>query len=57
MGAVGIREMLVGIGILSPRSKMSSYAASAWLLSIALNLWLNDLILRRSIWADIGLHG
>jgi hypothetical protein len=42
MGAVGIMEMLVGIGILSPRSTIFSYAASAWLLSIALNLWLNE---------------
>jgi hypothetical protein len=42
MRAVGIVEMLVGVGILSPRSKVSSYAASAWLLSIALNLWLNE---------------
>jgi hypothetical protein len=42
MGAVGIIEMLVGIGILSPRSTISSYAASAWLLSIALNPWLNE---------------
>jgi len=42
MRAVGIVEMLVGVGILSPRSKLSSYAASAWLLSIAVNLWLNE---------------
>jgi uncharacterized membrane protein YphA (DoxX/SURF4 family) len=42
MRAAGIIEMLVGVGILSRRSKISSYAASAWLLSIALNLWLNE---------------
>jgi hypothetical protein len=42
MRAVGIIEMLVGVGVLSPQSKISSYAASGWLLSIALNLWLNE---------------
>ena len=42
MRVVGIVEMLVGLGMLSPRSKISSYAASGWLLSIALNLWLNE---------------
>jgi uncharacterized membrane protein YphA (DoxX/SURF4 family) len=42
MRAAGVVEMLVGVGILSRRSKISSYAASAWLLSIALNLWLNQ---------------
>ena len=41
MRAVGVVEMLVGAGILSPRARISSYAASAWLLSIAGNLWLN----------------
>ena len=38
MRGVGIVEMLVGIGILSPRHRLSSYAASAWLLAIAANL-------------------
>jgi len=42
MRAAGIIEMLVGIGILSPRAKLASYAASAWLLSIAVNLALNE---------------
>jgi uncharacterized membrane protein YphA (DoxX/SURF4 family) len=41
MRAVGVIEMLVGAGILSPRARLSSYAASAWLLAIAGNLWLN----------------
>jgi uncharacterized membrane protein YphA (DoxX/SURF4 family) len=41
MRAVGVIEMLVGLGILSPRLKISSYAASAWLLAIAANLILN----------------
>ena len=42
MRTVGIVEMLVGIGILSPRTRIASYAAAAWLLAIAGNLWLND---------------
>lgn len=41
MRTVGVVEMLVGLGILSPRSRMSSYAASGWLAAIAANLWLN----------------
>jgi uncharacterized membrane protein YphA (DoxX/SURF4 family) len=41
MRAVGVIEMLVGVGILSPRHKISSYAASVWLLAIAANLVLN----------------
>jgi uncharacterized membrane protein YphA (DoxX/SURF4 family) len=41
MRAVGLIEMLVGIGILSPKHKLASYAASAWLLAIAGNLVLN----------------
>ena len=41
MRAVGTIEMLVGIGILSPRHRISSYAASGWLVAIAANLWLN----------------
>ena len=41
MRAIGVIEMLVGAGILSPRSRVSSYAASAWLLAIAGNLWMN----------------
>ena len=40
MRAVGVVEMLVGLGILSPRTRLSSYAAGAWLLAIAGNLYL-----------------
>ena len=42
MRGVGVVEMLVGLGILSPREKVASYAASAWLLAIAANLLLNE---------------
>lgn len=42
MRAVGVIEMLVGVGILSPRTKLSSYAAGGWLLAIAANLYLNE---------------
>jgi len=42
MRAIGIVEMLVGLGILSPGEKISSYAASGWLLAIAANLLLNE---------------
>jgi uncharacterized membrane protein YphA (DoxX/SURF4 family) len=41
MRIVGVVEMAVGAGVLSPRSRISSYAASAWLLAIAANLWMN----------------
>jgi uncharacterized membrane protein YphA (DoxX/SURF4 family) len=41
MYAVGGIEMLVGIGILTKKTKLASYAASAWLLGIAGNLILN----------------
>jgi len=41
MRIVGVIEMLVGVGILSPRHRVSSYAASAWLMAIAANLYLN----------------
>jgi uncharacterized membrane protein YphA (DoxX/SURF4 family) len=41
MRIVGVIEMLVGIGILSPKTEISSYAASAWLTCIAGNLVLN----------------
>jgi uncharacterized membrane protein YphA (DoxX/SURF4 family) len=41
MRIVGVIEMLVGIGILSPKSQVSSYAASVWLSCIAANLILN----------------
>jgi uncharacterized membrane protein YphA (DoxX/SURF4 family) len=40
MRVVGIIEMLVGMGILSRRDRISSYAASAWLMGIAANLVL-----------------
>lgn len=42
MRSVGVIEMLVGLGILSPRQRMSSYAASVWLLAIAANLFMNN---------------
>jgi uncharacterized membrane protein YphA (DoxX/SURF4 family) len=41
MRVVGLIEMLVGIGILSPKSRISSYAASVWLSCIAANLVMN----------------
>jgi len=41
MRAVGVIEMLVGVGILSPRTRVSSYSAAAWLMAIAGNLWLS----------------
>lgn len=41
MRIVGVIEMLVGVGILSPKTEISSYAASAWLTCIAGNLVLN----------------
>jgi len=41
MRIVGVIEMLVGLGILSPRTRISSYAAAAWLVAIAGNLWLD----------------
>ncbi len=39
MRAVGVVEMIVGAGILSPKTRPSSYIASAWLLAIAGNLF------------------
>jgi uncharacterized membrane protein YphA (DoxX/SURF4 family) len=41
MRLVGIVEMLVGAGILSRRTRLASYAASAWLTAIAANLIMN----------------
>lgn len=41
MYATGVIEMLVGMGILTNRTRLASYAASAWLLGIAGNLILN----------------
>ncbi len=41
MRVTGVIEMLVGVGILSRRTRLSSYIAAAWLLGIAGNLWLN----------------
>src|SRR5438309_11299098 len=41
MYGVGVIEMLIGLGILSNKPRLASYAASAWLLSIAGNLALN----------------
>ena len=42
MRVVGVIEMLVGIGILSRRTRLASYTAGLWLLGIAGNLWLNQ---------------
>lgn len=41
MRIVGVIEMLVGVGFLSPKVGISSYAASVWLSSIAANLAFN----------------
>lgn len=41
MRVVGVIEMAVGVGILSPKVEISSYVASAWLTCIAANLVLN----------------
>jgi uncharacterized membrane protein YphA (DoxX/SURF4 family) len=41
MYGVGVVEMLVGVGVLAGKPRLSSYAASAWLLGIAANLVLN----------------
>jgi uncharacterized membrane protein YphA (DoxX/SURF4 family) len=38
MKAVGVVEMIVGLGILSPATRPSAYIASAWLMGIAGNL-------------------
>ena len=40
MRIVGVIEMAVGVGILSPKTEISSYVASAWLTCIAGNLVL-----------------
>jgi uncharacterized membrane protein YphA (DoxX/SURF4 family) len=41
MRAVGVIEMLVGLGILTQKPKLAGYTASAWLLGIAADLILN----------------
>ncbi len=41
MRAVGVIEMLVGLGILTQKPKLAGYTASVWLLGIAGNLVLN----------------
>jgi uncharacterized membrane protein YphA (DoxX/SURF4 family) len=41
MYAVGVIEMLVGLGVLTRQTRVASWAASAWLLGIAGNLVLN----------------
>ncbi len=41
MYGVGVIEMLVGLGILTKQTKLSSYVAAAWLTGIAGNLILN----------------
>jgi uncharacterized membrane protein YphA (DoxX/SURF4 family) len=38
MGGVGVVEMIVGVTILSPFTRLGSYVASVWLLGIAANL-------------------
>jgi hypothetical protein len=40
MRIVGVIEMAVGVGILSPKTEISSYVAFAWLTCIAGNLVL-----------------
>jgi hypothetical protein len=50
MRAVGVIEMAVGAGILSPKSRPSSYIASAWLLAIARNLFSS------AKWFDIAVR-
>ena len=43
MRLVGVIEIAVGLGVLlPPRTKLHSYAMSAWLLGIAANLALHD---------------
>jgi uncharacterized membrane protein YphA (DoxX/SURF4 family) len=42
MRAVGVVEMLVGVGILSPKPRLASFACAAWLAAIAGNLWINE---------------
>ncbi len=60
MRAVGVIEMLMGVGILSPRSKVSSYAVFGWLLSnCAESLAESELRCRRSrqsIWLSVHLR-
>jgi uncharacterized membrane protein YphA (DoxX/SURF4 family) len=41
MRAVGVVEMLVGLGVLTQKPKLAGYAASAWLMGIAADLVLN----------------
>lgn len=41
MRLVGVIEMLVGAGILANKTRLSSYAAAAWLLGISVNLVLD----------------
>ena len=54
MRGVGIIEMLVGIMILTNRTRLGAYAASAWLLSIAVNLLLTGSYLDVAV-RDVGL--
>jgi uncharacterized membrane protein YphA (DoxX/SURF4 family) len=42
MRAVGVVEMLVGAGILTNRTRLASYAATAWLAAIAGDLIMNE---------------
>ena len=41
MYATGVIEMLVGLGILTNKTRFAGYAASGWLLGIAADLILN----------------
>ena len=41
MYAVGVIEMLVGLGILTRKPRLAGYTASAWLMGIAADLILN----------------
>jgi hypothetical protein len=38
MHIVGVIEMIVGLAILTKRTRLGAYAVSAWLLAIAINL-------------------
>ena len=41
MYATGVIEMLVGLGILTNKSRFAGYVASGWLAGIAIDLILN----------------
>jgi hypothetical protein len=54
MRGVGIIEMLVGLLILTNRTRVGGYIASAWLLSIAVNLLLTGSYFDVAV-RDVGL--